>query len=178
MSGFDGKLGIARKDPAAVLPRSDGVRMQPAPAGTVADGRAPSPLSRLLCHLGHTESRQRQAKRRRQFTRQRLDPHHHVWGKKPGNDQGGVDLPIPPGVLRKSACVISSRFRVVYAGTKQSRHCPHRRRRGGSSWRGRVDSTATYISRERGPHSQPAAESKRRLRTPTGQGRRSRGMEM
>src|ERR1019366_624416 len=148
--GLDGKLGIAGKDPAAMLPRPNRIRIEPAPDGAVADGRDQPQLPRLLRHVGHTEARQRQAERCRQFTRQRLDLHHHVWGKKPGVGPGEPDRPIPAGVVRKSACATGSRFRGAYAGTKQSRHCPNHRRRGGSSWPGRLDNTVTYISSRAG----------------------------
>ena len=36
-SGFVGKLRIARKDPAAMLPRAKGIAAEPAPQGGAAD---------------------------------------------------------------------------------------------------------------------------------------------
>src|ERR1039458_4352483 len=36
-AGFGGKVWIARKNPAAVLPRPDGILVQPAPDGRIAD---------------------------------------------------------------------------------------------------------------------------------------------
>lgn len=56
-SSLDGKLGIAREDPAAVLPRPNRIRIEPAPDGAVADGSDQPELPRLLRHVGHTEAR-------------------------------------------------------------------------------------------------------------------------
>ena len=37
-TGLEGEVGVAREDPAAVLPRADGVVVQPAPDGGLAEG--------------------------------------------------------------------------------------------------------------------------------------------
>jgi hypothetical protein len=55
-SGLGLKLGITREDPAAVLPGPDGVLVQPAPHGAVADARHQPALLDLSPHVGHAQS--------------------------------------------------------------------------------------------------------------------------
>ena len=144
-SCLEGKLRIAGEDPTAVLPRPDRILVEPAPNGAVTDRGNQSHRTRLPCHVGHTQARQRHLLRCRRLTGQRLDLDDHVWGKKPGVAPGALDPPIPAGVLRRTACATGSRFRGAYAGTRQSRHCLSPWRREGSSWRALPDNTVTYI---------------------------------
>ena len=133
-----------------MLPWPDRIGVEPTPHRAVADAGDQPELSRLLRHVGHTKARQRRTHCRRQFTCQRLDLHHHVWGKKPGAGLGALDLPTRPGVPGKSACATSSHSRAAYARSPQSRRCPTPGLPAGSSWPGRPDNTATYISRRDG----------------------------
>jgi hypothetical protein len=58
MRRFAGKLRIARKDPAALLPRPDGNGMQPAPHGDVAHGGHQPRLAHLPAEIGDTPTRE------------------------------------------------------------------------------------------------------------------------
>ena len=72
--GLDLKVRIARKDPAAVLPRPNGIFVQPAPDRTVADARHRVPERSACRAASATLSReQRQAKVGRQLAGKRLD---------------------------------------------------------------------------------------------------------
>ena len=94
--GFDLELGIARKEPAAVLPRPDGVLVQPTPHRAVADARHQPRALGLSRHIGHAESRQRQAEVGRTFARDRLDLNRELWGERPEGVPGGLSLRGPP----------------------------------------------------------------------------------
>lgn len=67
-SRFAGELRISRKDPSTVLPRPDGIRVQPSPHRNVADGSHQSRLAHLPAEIGHTPAGQRNAVRGGQFT--------------------------------------------------------------------------------------------------------------
>jgi hypothetical protein len=53
--GLGLELGIAREDPAAMLPGSDGVFVQPAPHGAIADARDQPTLFDFSPHVGHAQ---------------------------------------------------------------------------------------------------------------------------
>ena len=50
-SGLDRELDIARKDPSAVLPRADRIRVEAAPDSAVGDTGGQSRTSRLVRHV-------------------------------------------------------------------------------------------------------------------------------
>ena len=85
---FGFKLGIARKNPAAVLPRSDRILMKPSPYCTIAnvsdDTRPPS----LPSDISNTQSRKRKALIGWQFTSQPLYLYDQIRGGKPEDDPG------------------------------------------------------------------------------------------
>ncbi len=103
-SGLGLELRVARKDPAAVLPGTDRVLVQPAPHGAVADARHQPRALGVSRHICHTEPRQRQSQGGRQFARQRLDFNRELWGEKPEGVPGGPSLRGPPFALRRIAC--------------------------------------------------------------------------
>jgi len=92
-TGFGGKVRIARKNPAAVLPRPDGVLVQPAPDGRIADAGHQSGLNGLAGDLGHTPARQWDLMLAGQLTGQGFNLHHHFWGEKTGAGPVGE---VPP----------------------------------------------------------------------------------
>ena len=94
--GLGLEVRIAREDPAAVLPRSDGVLVQPAPDRAVADSRDQARALSVSSHVGDAESRQRQAKVGRQFAGEGLDLNREFWGEGPEGDPGGLSLRGPP----------------------------------------------------------------------------------
>ncbi len=101
---LDRKLGIAREDPGAVLPRANRVFVQPPPDGLVADpGDNARPL-RLAHDISGTQPGERQAERCRQLTRERFNLDDEFWGEKPGADPGVGVPPGPPCVPGRIAC--------------------------------------------------------------------------
>ena len=103
-AGLAGEVGIARKDPRPVSPGSDGILMEPAPYGAIADGSDEAALTSFSGQFGHTPSRERHLVGRRHFTRQRLDLNDQVGGKI----EDVRALGVPPG-LRSVAGRIASR---------------------------------------------------------------------
>ena len=101
-SGLGAKLGITRKDPAAMLPRSDGIFVKPAPHGAVADRGHQSASTSFTSDIGDTEARERELARGRQLTGQGLDLHDQVWGGKPGGDRGEGARLCPADVPQKT----------------------------------------------------------------------------
>ena len=105
-SGFDRELRVARENPTAVEPRSDGVFMEPAPERAVTDfGHQPG-LTDLLIQLRQTPARQRQAELTGQFTSQSFNLHDQFWGERPGGDPGGEVLPARVSAQGRSVCAI------------------------------------------------------------------------
>ena len=94
--GLGLEVRIARKNPAAVLPRPDCVLVQPTPDCAVADARHQTRALGVSRNVGHAEARQWQPKVGRQFARDRLDLNRELWGERPGGDLGGLSLRGPP----------------------------------------------------------------------------------
>jgi hypothetical protein len=103
-AGLGGELWVARKDPTAVIPRPNGVLMQPAPDRAAGDGGDQAGLTDLLSDVRRIPMRKRKAVGGGQFTGESLDLHHQFWGEKPGGDPGEDVPPGPPGGLRRNAC--------------------------------------------------------------------------
>jgi hypothetical protein len=57
---FERKVGIARKDPTAVLPRTNGILVEPAPDGALTDAGHQTGATHVMGDLGYAQSRQRQ----------------------------------------------------------------------------------------------------------------------
>ena len=92
-SGFYCKLWIARKYPAPMLPRTDGVFMEPTPDGAVADrGHEPGTAS-FVGHIGNAPSRKREITCAWQLARDGFYLNDYLWGEKPVGDPGGR---VPP----------------------------------------------------------------------------------
>ena len=101
--GFGLEAGIARKYPAAVLPRPDRVLVQAAPHRAVTDARHQARALRVARDIGHAQARQRHAQRGRQLASQRLDLNGQLWGERPEGVPGGLALRGPPIALERSA---------------------------------------------------------------------------
>jgi len=102
--GFGGEIGIARKDPTAVVPRANGVLVEPAPDGASRDGGDQAGLTDLAGDVGGAPAGQREIEGGRQLARKSLDLNDEVRGKKPGGDPGGNARPIRRGAPRRNAC--------------------------------------------------------------------------
>jgi hypothetical protein len=97
-AGFSGEVRIARKNPAAVLPRPDGVLVQPAPDGRIADAGYQSGGNSMAGDLGHAPARQGHFLLTGQLARQGFNLHHDFRGGKTGDGPVGGVPPSPPGV--------------------------------------------------------------------------------
>ena len=146
-SGLDGKIRIARKDPTAVAPRADRIRMEPTPDRAIADPGDESGLPDLHSKVGHAPTRQRETMSGRQFTSQRFNLNDQLWGEKTGGVPAVIAPPDRRGVLQRTACATCSRLRGVCPGVRKSRHWTGRRQRGESSLHAAPESTATYSER-------------------------------
>lgn len=103
-AGLDGKQGVARKDPTAVIPGPNGILMKPAPDRAVGDGGDQAGLTDLPSDVRSIPMRKRKPMGGGQFTGESLDLHHQFWGEKPGGDPDEEVLPGPPVGLRRNAC--------------------------------------------------------------------------
>ena len=101
---LDRELRIAGKDPRPVLPRPDRVFVQPSPDGLVADRRHDAGALGLADHVGRAQAREWHAEGGGQFTRQRLDFDHDLWGEKLGDAPSAVARRGRGGVHRRTAC--------------------------------------------------------------------------
>jgi hypothetical protein len=63
------EIWVAGKDPTAVLPRTKGIRIQPAPRGSVANLSHQVSRHHLLLEIGGGESRERESQTMVKFTR-------------------------------------------------------------------------------------------------------------
>src|SRR6266540_5626580 len=143
-AGLLGKVRIPREEPTPMLPRANGVFVEPAPHGAVAKRGGQAGAPRLGSQLAGAETGERQAALARCFTGDSLDLNDYLWGGKPWVDQGAPAPPIRPGVARKSVCAICSRSPDECGDTGRSRRWttarPHTR---SSELVGRRN-TATY----------------------------------
>jgi len=105
-SGFGRELRVARKNPAAMKPRSDRVFVEPAPKSAVTDFGHQPRLTDLLVQFRHTPARERQAELAGQFASQGFNLHDQFWGEKPGGDPGGEALPARASAPGRSVCAI------------------------------------------------------------------------
>lgn len=80
-AGFDCKIGIARKDPAPVLPRSKGVAAEPAPQGGAADLGDETLRNHVLSDLVNRKTGQREPQAVREFTCQGFNLNDAAGGK-------------------------------------------------------------------------------------------------
>src|SRR5260370_18701828 len=76
------EIWVAGKDPTAVLPRTKGIRIQPAPQGSAADLRNQALRHHFLLDIGDGESREWESQTMRKFTSEGLYLHHDAGGKR------------------------------------------------------------------------------------------------
>ena len=102
-AGFLFEVWVARKDPAAVLPRTDGVLVKPAPYCGVAERSRQTRVPHMRSEFGYTPTRKRQACDRGKLTGNGLNVHDQFWGEKPGGVPGVGSLPDPPSASQRIA---------------------------------------------------------------------------
>ena len=86
--GPDGKIGVARKDPTALIPRANGVLVEPAPDGASRDAGHQAGVADLASDVGSIPVRQWQVEGGGQLASQRFDLYDQLRGEKPGGDPG------------------------------------------------------------------------------------------
>jgi len=101
-SGLGFKIRVSRKDPAAMLPRTDGVLVQPSPDGGVTEGGRQPTGADMGAEFGHTPARKRLAHVSGEFTGDGFNAHDQLWGEKPAVGRGGESLPGLPVVFRRT----------------------------------------------------------------------------
>src|SRR5213593_132757 len=77
--GLGGEIWVAWENPAAVLPRPNGILVQPSPNSAVANRGDQSAATDIVGYLADAPSGQRQAQQVRQLTRCCLDADDQIW---------------------------------------------------------------------------------------------------
>ena len=80
-AGFGGKVGIAGKDPASMLPRAKGIATEPAPQGRSTDLCDEALSNHMLPDFLNGKARQRKPEAVREFTGKRLNLDDEAGGK-------------------------------------------------------------------------------------------------
>ena len=88
------EIWVAGKDPTAVLPRTKGIRIQPAPQGGAADLRNQALRHYFLLEIGDGESRKRESQTMRKLTSEGLYLHDDAGGKR---ERAARPEVVPPG---------------------------------------------------------------------------------
>src|SRR2546423_11365719 len=134
-SGLGFEIRISWEDPAAVLPRTDGVLAQPSPDGGVTDGCRQAASADVGAEFGHAPARKGHTEAMGQFAGDGFNAHDQFWGEKPGVGRGAVCPPGRPNVFQRTVFASDSRSRVACTGDRQSDRSTSPAERGGSSWR-------------------------------------------
>src|SRR5438093_7603443 len=121
-SGLVDEGRVAREDPAAVVPRPDGVLRQPPPQGGLSHRGDEPTAEHFALDFGEAEARERQPQFVRKFTSQGLDLNHGPGGGKRGG----------------RPCLGNS--------SRPARRCSkYRLRHLLTTWRGRVEALGTRL---------------------------------
>src|SRR2546423_129719 len=84
-SGLGFEIRISWEDPAAVLPRTDGVLAQPSPDGGVTDGCRQAASADVGAEFGHAPARKGHTEAMGQFAGDGFNAHDQFWGGNPGS---------------------------------------------------------------------------------------------
>jgi len=136
--------GIAGKYPATVLPRTNGILVQPPPDRTATDRRNPADLPCVSRKLACAPSRKRCVRGVRRLAGQRFNLHDHFWEEKTGDAPAVVALPSQRAAHRRSACATCKPLPGAYSAVCRSHRwrCP--RRPSEPFRRAEQHNTATY----------------------------------
>lgn len=100
---FESELWVAGKDPAAMLPRTDCVGMEPTPHGAIADGSHESRLADFGSQFADAPTGEWDIMDGRQFTGKSLNLNDQFWGGKPGVARDAIFRRARRAVLRRTA---------------------------------------------------------------------------
>lgn len=103
-TGLLPEVGVAGENPAAMLPRTDGILVKPPPDGRVADSGDETRTAHVRAEFRQTPARQRQAELFRQLAGDGLNANDELWGGKPEDDQVGGDPRGREDVVRRTVC--------------------------------------------------------------------------
>jgi hypothetical protein len=102
-AGLDSKVGIARKDPTAVVPRAKGVCVEPSTNGAPGDGGNQASAADVAGNVGSVPAGERNAVSGWQLASQCFNLNDQFWGEKSGDDPGGSAHQDQRAVPRRSA---------------------------------------------------------------------------
>ncbi len=103
-SCFLGKLRVSGENPGTMLPRLDGILMQPSPYCTTAEGSHQARLAGISGNLRSTPTRKGHLMDGWQLTGDCLHLNDDVWGEKIGGGPVEGVLPGLPGVVQRNVC--------------------------------------------------------------------------
>ena len=141
------EVGVARKYPASMLPRTNGVLVKPAPESAPANCRDEAGPANLCHQIRGAPSGQRESEFSGKFTRQRLNLDDEFWGKKSGVVPDEAVRPSQKAVPRRSVFSTSRQLLGGCPAGRRLRHCSDPQRREESFSLARPENTATYISK-------------------------------
>src|SRR5260370_12430021 len=98
------EIWVTGKDPTAVLPRTKGIRIQPAPQGSATDLRNQALRHHLLLDIGDGESREWESQTMRKFTSEGLYLHDDAGGKRGRAARPAVAPQDRVGATRQIVC--------------------------------------------------------------------------
>ena len=146
--GLLGEQRIPGEYPAAMLPRTYGVFMEPSPDGDVADRGLQSAVADMACEFGDAPAREGHTQLARQFTGDGLDPYDQFRGEKPGGGPSEGALRALPSDAQRIFFATCSPPLGGYSKMRRSGRCRALRRQAESSWREGLENTVTYTWRQ------------------------------
>jgi hypothetical protein len=141
------RIGVARKDPTAVIPQPNSVLMQPTPNGAATNGSHQTGLTDLPRQILGAPARQGKVVGSWQFASPRFNLDDEVWGKKSGGDPDALVPPIPSDDPKRNVSASGRLPHGEYPNDRQSRRCSIPRRLTRPSWHAGHENTVTYICR-------------------------------
>jgi len=96
------EVRVSGNDPTTVLPRTDGVLVEPAPYSGVAEGGCQDSVPHMRSEFRHTPTRKRHARDRGKLTGDSFNLHDQFWGG-PGGVPGVGGLPGQPSASQRIA---------------------------------------------------------------------------
>lgn len=135
-SGFSGKIWISGENPTPMLPRLDGVLMQPAPHCATANRSNETRLPDMIHNIFNAPARKGDPIFNGQFTGDRFNLDDEIWGEKPGGGPVENVLRGPRDVAQRTVFATCRQPPVVYPIWLQFDHCLDPVRQGESFWPG------------------------------------------
>ena len=117
------QVGIPRKDPAPMLPRTNSILAEPPPDSGAADLSSNSTTYNLARYLGVTESRQWNAAFPGQLASERFYLHLNHRGKRRADARVLADLQVQPFAPQRNACATSRQPAEAIRALSLSPHC-------------------------------------------------------